>query len=125
MNSVLLHRILGLVFCTVGAMTGITGFMFWFDPPETPLNNGFLAAMVVVGIVAFVGGLGIFRRLAGARWAMIGLAALALCVAAIGIVHAIVVANMGELVILLTAVMPLVLVISALYELGRPDSETH
>lgn len=125
MNSVLLHRIFGLVFCTVGAMTAITGFMFWFDPPDTPLNNGFLAAMVAVGLIAFVGGVGLFRRLAVARWAMIGLAVLVLCVAAIGVVHAIVFANMGELVILLTAVMPLVLVISVLYELGRPDSEMH
>lgn len=123
MNSVLLHRIFGLVFCTVGAMAAITGFMFWFDPPDLPLNNVVLAVLVALGVIAFVGGLGIFRHLAVARWAMIGLAGLVLCVAAIGVVHAIMVANVGELVILLTAIMPLVLVISALYELGRPGSE--
>lgn len=105
-------------------MTGISGFMFWFDPPDTPLNNLFLAAMVVVGMIAFIGGLGIFQRLAVARWAMIGLAGLVLCVDAIGIVHAMLVANIGELIILLTAVMPLVLAISALYEMGRPEPDT-
>ncbi len=124
MNSVLLHRIFGLVFCTVGAMTGISGFMFWFDPPDVPLNNLFLAAMVVVGTIAFIGGLGVFRQRALARWAMIGLAGLVLCVDAIGIVHAMLVANIGELIILLTAVMPLILAISALYELGRPERDT-
>ena len=125
MNSVLIHRIFGLVFCTVGAMTGISGFMFWFDPPDVPLNNLFLAAMVAVGLIAFVGGLGIFQRLAAARWAMIVLAGLVLCVDALGIGHAIWVANIGELIILLTAVMPLVLAMSALYELGRPARDTH
>ncbi|MGN8157529.1 hypothetical protein ACS8Y6_00990 [Salinisphaera sp. RV14] len=125
MNSVLLHRIFGLVFCTVGAMTAISGFMFWFDPPDVPLNNVFLAAMVGVGAIAFIGGLGIFRRLAAARWAMIVLAALVLCVDVIGIGHAIWIANIGALVIMLTAVMPLVLAISALYELGRPARDTH
>lgn len=122
MNTVLLHRIFGLVFCTVGAMAAICGFLFWIKPPDAPLAGYVLAGLMIVGVIAFIGGVGLFRRLGAARWAMIGLAGLILCVAAIGIVRALFAANFGALVILLTAIMPLILVIAALFELGRPES---
>lgn len=121
MNSVLLYRIMGLVFCTVGAVAAISSFMFWQVPPSTPLDGRWLAAMMIVGGAAVAGGLGLFRRLAVARVTMIGLAGLALVVALVGIGRAVLAANPGAVIILMTALMPLVLVISVLVELGRGE----
>ncbi|WP_423822678.1 hypothetical protein V5738_01735 [Salinisphaera sp. SPP-AMP-43] len=123
MNTVLLHRIFGFILATVGTMIGLTGFMFWFDPPDLPLRTAVLAAMMIFGVVVLAGGIGVMRRSAAARRAMIVAAGLVLAVIVIGVVRAALAANLGEVVILLTAVMPAVLVTAVLYELGRPERE--
>lgn len=123
MNSVLVHRIFGFILATVGTMIGLTGFMFWFDPPDLPLKTVVLCAMMMFGVAVLAGGIGVMRRSAGARLAMIGAAGLVLAAIVIGVVRAALAANVGEVVILLTAVMPAVLVAAVLYELGRPEDD--
>ncbi|RJS92942.1 hypothetical protein D3260_10360 [Salinisphaera sp. Q1T1-3] len=93
--------------------------MFWFDPPDQALPAWGLLALMIGGVVTLLAGLGVAARLSVARYIMIGMAGLGMLAAAAGVGRALLAGNWGASVIVLTAVMPLVLLIAVMWELGR------
>ncbi|WP_147418169.1 hypothetical protein [Salinisphaera sp. Q1T1-3] len=119
MSPVLLHRLFGFIGGSTGLVVAITGAMFWFDPPDQALPAWGLLALMIGGVVTLLAGLGVAARLSVARYIMIGMAGLGMLAAAAGVGRALLAGNWGASVIVLTAVMPLVLLIAVMWELGR------
>lgn len=119
MNDTLLHRLFGFICGSAGLVMAITGAMFWFDPPDQALPAWGLLALMIGGSAATLTGIGVARRLAPARYVMAGLAGIGLLAAVGGLVREALAGNLGGGIIILTAVMPLVLVIAVMIELGR------
>lgn len=120
MNDRLLHRLFGFICASVGAVMTITGLMFWLKPPDLFLAGWGVACLIVLGAATLVAGIGVAAAQAWGRWLMTGLAAIGILTAVAGVVRAALDDNLAAGIIVLTAVMPLVLVIAVMRELGRP-----
>ena len=123
MNDHLLHRLFGFICGSAGLVIAITGAMFWLNPPDFPIPGWGLAALIVGGLAVLISGAGVVVRQAWARWSTAGLAVVGVLAALAGIARALLDGNLAAGIIVLTAVMPLIMVISVMVELGRRPAE--
>ena len=123
MNDHLLHRLFGFICGSAGLVIAITGAMFWLNPPDFPIPGWGLVALIVGGLAVLISGAGVVVKQAWARWSMAALAAVGVLAAIAGIGRALLAGNLAGGIVVLTAVMPLILVISVMVELGRRPAE--
>lgn len=121
MNDALAYKLFGLIFCVFGALGLLTSLMIPIYMRGVSVATPAIWITLIMGLGAIAGGVGLMRHAAIARYAMMAEAAVVLCAAVIGAVGALSSEPM-KAIVLMTGVMPAVLVIAILYQLGRSDA---
>ncbi len=119
MNDHLLHRLFGFICASAGLVIAITGAMFWLHPPDFPIAAWGLVSLIVGGLAVLAAGIGVVFKQAWARLVMAGLAGLGVLAALAGVGRALLSGNLAASIIVLTAVMPMVMVVAVMIELSR------